>query len=85
MTAIPCCCFRRSLVVDMFAVSDKHIAVDALREQLMDPGAGGLCIFEGWVRNENEGRTVERLSRAGRHGASCRDELRRIFEEALQI
>ncbi len=61
MTAIPCCCFRRSLVVDMFAVSDKHIAVDTLREQLMGPGAGGLCVFEGWVRNENEGRTVERL------------------------
>jgi len=33
----------------------------ALREQLFDPGAGGYCAFEGWVRNENEGRTVERL------------------------
>lgn len=61
MTAIPYCCFRRLLVVEMFAISDNHIAVDALREQLMDPGAGGLCVFEGWVRNENEGRTVERL------------------------
>ena len=28
---------------------------------MMDAGAGGLCVFEGWVRNENEGRTVERL------------------------
>jgi molybdopterin synthase catalytic subunit len=45
----------------MFAISDNNIAVAALREQLMDPGAGGLCVFEGWVRNENEGRTVERL------------------------
>ena len=45
----------------MFAISDNAISVDALREQLMDPGAGGLCVFEGWVRNENEGRTVERL------------------------
>ena len=45
----------------MFAISGKDIAVDDLREQMMDPGAGGLCIFEGWVRNENEGRTVERL------------------------
>ena len=26
-----------------------------------DPGAGGFCSFEGWVRNLNEGRTVERL------------------------
>ena len=61
MTAIPCCCFRRLPVADMFAISGKDIAVDDLREQMMDPGAGGLCIFEGWVRNENEGRTVERL------------------------
>ena len=45
----------------MFVISDNDIAVDSLREQLMDPGAGGLCVFEGWVRNENEGRTVERL------------------------
>ena len=61
MTAIPCCYFRRSRVADMFAISDDNIVVDDLREQLMDPGAGGLCVFEGWVRNENEGRTVERL------------------------
>jgi len=45
----------------MFAISDDDIVVDDLREQLMDPGAGGLCVFEGWVRNENEGRIVERL------------------------
>ena len=61
MKAIPCCYFRRSRVADMFAISDNDIVVDDLREQLMDPGAGGLCVFEGWVRNENEGRTVERL------------------------
>ena len=45
----------------MFAISDDDIAVEDLRQQLMDPGAGGLCVFEGWVRNENEGRTVEQL------------------------
>lgn len=61
MMAIPCCYFRRSRVADMFAISDNNIVVDDLREQLMDPGAGGLCVFEGWVRNENEDRTVERL------------------------
>jgi molybdopterin synthase catalytic subunit len=61
MTVTRCCCFRRSPVADMFAISDKDIAVEDLRQQLMDPGAGGLCVFEGWVRNENEGRTVERL------------------------
>jgi molybdopterin synthase catalytic subunit len=45
----------------MFAISDNSIAVDELREQVMNPGSGGVCVFEGWVRNENEGRSVQRL------------------------
>ena len=45
----------------MFAISDKSIAVDELRDQVMNPGSGGVCVFEGWVRNENEGRVVQRL------------------------
>ena len=61
MTATPYCCFLRLPVADMFAISDKHIAVDELRDQVMNPGSGGVCVFEGWVRNRNEGRSVERL------------------------
>jgi molybdopterin synthase catalytic subunit len=45
----------------MIAISDRQIVVDELRDRLMNPGAGGLCVFEGWVRNENEGRTVNQL------------------------
>lgn len=45
----------------MISISDKSIAVEALREQMTDAGAGGLCVFEGWIRNQNEGRAVERL------------------------
>lgn len=45
----------------MFAMADTTIDVDALREQMQDPGAGGFVVFEGWVRNENEGHEVERL------------------------
>ena len=45
----------------MFAISEHDIAVDDLREHMKNPGSGGLCIFEGWVRNENEGRDVLRL------------------------
>ena len=45
----------------MFAISDDSIAVDELREHVMNPGSGGVCVFEGWVRNENDGRTVQRL------------------------
>ncbi len=45
----------------MIALSSDHIAVDELRAQLRNLGSGGVCIFEGWVRNENEGRTVLQL------------------------
>jgi len=45
----------------MFAVADQDIDVDGLRNSLVNAGAGGLCVFEGWVRNENDGRSVERL------------------------
>jgi molybdopterin synthase catalytic subunit len=45
----------------MFTISESEIAVDALRDQLRNPGSGGVCVFEGWVRNSNEGRTVLRL------------------------
>lgn len=41
----------------------RHSAIDpgALRERLVDPGAGAYCGFEGWVRNNNEGHEVLRL------------------------
>jgi len=45
----------------MIQISATDIDVENLRQQMTDPGAGGLCVFEGWVRNQNEGRTVERL------------------------
>jgi molybdopterin synthase catalytic subunit len=61
MTVTPYCCFLRLPVADMFAISDIRIAVDELRDQVMNPGSGGVCVFEGWVRNQNEGRSVERL------------------------
>ena len=31
------------------------------RERLFDDSCGGYASFEGWVRNHNEGETVERL------------------------
>ena len=34
---------------------------DALRRRLRDPAAGACAAFEGWIRNENEGRRVLRL------------------------
>ncbi len=61
MTATQFCYFHRLRAADMFAVADQDIDVDGLRNSLVNAGAGGLCVFEGWVRNENDGRSVERL------------------------
>jgi molybdopterin synthase catalytic subunit len=40
-----------------------HTTIDtaASRGELLDGGAGGYASFEGWVRDHNEGRAVERL------------------------
>ncbi len=45
----------------MIEVTAQPIEPQRLRATLANPGAGGYCAFEGWVRNLNEGRTVERL------------------------
>lgn len=45
----------------MVEISASPIDTAALQRSLADPAAGGYCAFEGWVRNENEGHTVERL------------------------
>ena len=45
----------------MVTITDKPINIAKLRESLFEPSAGGYTAFEGWVRNHNEGREVERL------------------------
>jgi len=45
----------------LFALSAARLQTNALREQMADPRAGGFCVFEGWVRNENDGLDVARL------------------------
>jgi molybdopterin synthase catalytic subunit len=48
-------------VANVIEISDQNIDVEALRQGLANPGSGGVCVFEGWVRNRNEGRDVLRL------------------------
>jgi molybdopterin synthase catalytic subunit len=45
----------------MIELTVDAIDTRALRRTLLNPGAGAYCAFEGWVRNENEGRIVKRL------------------------
>lgn len=45
----------------MMRITESPIRPDELREALDDPAAGACAAFEGWIRNENEGRRVLRL------------------------
>jgi molybdopterin synthase catalytic subunit len=44
-----------------FRFAHRTIDTTAARRELIDPGAGGFVAFEGWVRDFNEGRAVNRL------------------------
>ncbi len=44
-----------------FAFSSEPLDPERHRAELADPASGGYASFEGWVRDHNEGRRVERL------------------------
>jgi adenylyltransferase/sulfurtransferase len=44
-----------------FAFSTEPLDPERYRAALADPASGGYASFEGWVRDHNEGRRVERL------------------------
>ena len=45
----------------MIEITADTIDTTVLQDSLSNPGAGGVCTFEGRVRNENDGRRVKRL------------------------
>ena len=45
-----------------FEISSQAVDLAAFRSSLADPACGAQVIFEGWVRNHNEGREVLRLA-----------------------
>ena len=45
----------------MFRIQSKPIDIAALREQCLADNAGAYTAFEGWVRDNNEGRAVNSL------------------------
>jgi molybdopterin synthase catalytic subunit len=44
-----------------FRLCDGALQPEQLRREMQEPSCGGYVAFEGWVRNENEGRAVLRL------------------------
>lgn len=45
-----------------FRLADAPFDIAGERERLLAPGAGAYASFEGWVRNNNDGRQVLALS-----------------------
>ncbi len=43
------------------ALTSEPLSVVAAHEYVADPAAGALCVFTGTVRNQTEGRAVDRL------------------------
>lgn len=46
----------------MFSLSEKPIVEAELKQSVADDRAGAICVFEGRVRNHNDGRPVDKLS-----------------------
>ena len=64
-----------------FTISSQIIDAGLLRADLDDQAAGACVVFEGRVRNHNEGRAVERLEYEA-HRPIAEAEGLRILEEA---
>ncbi len=66
-----------------FRFSKDAVDLATLRAELADPACGGFAAFEGWVRNHNEGRSVQRLEYEAYETLALREGAR-IIEEARQ-
>ncbi len=67
----------------MIEVTTTAIDAEGLKRSLVNDGAGGFCSFEGWVRNLNDGRSVERLEYEAYEPLVVSEGLR-VLEEARQ-
>ena len=66
--------------IKMFQLIKTPIEDLNLRKSFSSPEAGGFCVFEGWVRNHNEGKIVVGLEYEAMEKL-CTSEARKIFNE----
>lgn len=59
---------------------DTPLSIDEVTAQVRRPGAGGLAVFAGVVRDENHGRAVTRLEYSA-YASMAKKEIARIAEE----
>src|SRR5512135_1095076 len=74
---------QRTGAVNHFRLSEQPVDVAACARGLVDAGAGACVTFEGWVRNQNAGRAVQRLEYQA-YAPLARAEGERILVEAKQ-
>ncbi|OGF53630.1 MAG: molybdopterin converting factor [Candidatus Fraserbacteria bacterium RBG_16_55_9] len=63
-------------------MTEHSLDLNQLLQETEDPGSGGLAIFCGTVRNENEGKPVRAITYEA-HGHLAERVLREIEEEVL--
>jgi molybdopterin synthase catalytic subunit len=66
----------------MFAISETPIDTVRLKRHMQDPASGACVVFEGWARDHNEGKQVQRLEYEA-YEALCLSEGQRILDEAI--
>jgi molybdopterin synthase catalytic subunit len=66
-----------------FSFSSAALSPERYREALTDPASGGYASFEGWVRDNNEGKRVLRLEYEAFEELGLK-EGERIVEEAIR-
>jgi molybdopterin synthase catalytic subunit len=67
--------------IRLIAIRDSELSLDEVRAAVADPAAGGIALFAGAVRDNDEARGVSALSYSAH--PSAEDELRRVAEEIV--
>lgn len=67
----------------MFVLSSTSLSSEKYKEKLKNPQAGGFSSFEGWVRNEHQGRKVIALEYEA-FLPLCESEAEKICQEAQE-
>ena len=63
-------------------ISDQEISLDEVRKAVEHPGAGGVCIFHGVVRDHADGRQVDRLDYEA-HESLAEKEMNRVLDGVI--
>ena len=69
-------------VVRLIAVRESELSVDEVRAAVADPGAGGIALFAGAVRDSDHDHDVTALSYSAHPSAAA--ELRRVADQIAQ-